>query len=73
MNDLVRSLVRTYVPVVVGLLVTWGVLPSNLSEEAGAVAMALVTGLYYLAVRLAERRWPILGWLLGSPRQPSYG
>jgi hypothetical protein len=29
--------------------------------------------LWYFAVRLLEKKWPSLGWLLGAPVQPTYG
>ena len=83
MNNLVigavvPSLIRTYVPVGVGallsLLVTTGVLPSPLPEDATAgvvtAAVAVGIGLYYTVVRLLEQRYPAVGVLLGSTSQP---
>lgn len=72
MTDFLISLVRTYVPIVIGYLVSIGLLPSDLSDEATAAFTGLIIGAYYLLARLLEKRWPIFGWLLGAPKQPSY-
>lgn len=72
MSDLVTSLIRTYTPVLVGWLIGVGLLPSSLSDEAGAALTGLIIGAYYLLVRLLESRWPKLGWLLGAPKAPTY-
>lgn len=78
MGDQVVSLIRTWVPIGVGAALTWlasllGVgLDANASAGFTAVVVALVSGAYYLLVRLAERRWPWVGVLLGTPRPPTY-
>ena len=68
---------RTFVPVVVGALVTWligaGV---NLDEETvGALSVALlgiITAAYYFVVTLLERHvHPYFGVLLGAPKAPA--
>ncbi len=72
------SVLRTIVPVVVGILLGWAAkvgfnLPEGAVTEIVTVAL---TGLYYLIVRALEQEWPIVGrWLLalGLPvGQPSY-
>lgn len=78
LGSVVPSLIRTYVPVGVGallsLLVTTGVLPTPLPEDAAAGVVTAVTavgiGAYYTLVRLLERWKPGFGVLLGSTQQP---
>lgn len=72
MGDLFTSLVRTWVPIVVGYLIGLGLLPADLSTEAALTFTALIMGVYYLLARWLERKWPFLGWLLGLPRTPTY-
>jgi len=68
--------IRTFVPVVVGALVTWLVgVGVNLDEDTvGALSVALlglITAAYYFAVTLLERHvHPYFGVLLGAPRAP---
>ena len=71
-NDFFTSLVRTYVPIAIGYLVSLGVLPDTLSDQATAAATAGIIGLYYLLARALEAKFPKLGWLLGSPKAPTY-
>jgi len=72
MTDLVKSLVRTYVPYLVAGLIGWGVLPESLSAEATVVFTGLIFGAYYLLVRVLEQRWPWFGGLLGARSAPTY-
>jgi uncharacterized membrane protein (DUF441 family) len=75
MSDYGRSVVRTLVPVVVGVLVTW-LASKGLDVDRGQVTVlveAVVSVAYYALVRLAEQRVPQLGWLLGVPGAPTYG
>jgi hypothetical protein len=75
MNDLVVSLIRTYVPIAVGtalsLLATLGITGVD-STEAAAVVTSLTIGLYYALARALERRKPAAGVLLGHKSAPSY-
>lgn len=78
MNNLVVSLIRTYVPIGVGLLLTW--LASSLhivvdpSSQPGLVALCVtvVSAGYYALARFLEAKVPALGVLLGAPAKPSY-
>ena len=78
LGNVVPSLIRTYVPVAIGsllsLLVTLGVIPTPLPDDQEAALVtgivAITIGLYYTALRLAEQRWPKIGLLLGSSQQP---
>lgn len=76
-SDLVPSLIRTWTPIGVGAVVSWAAtqgLSVSDSTKTGLVALltAVISGAYYALVRVAEQKWPQLGWLLGSPSQPSY-
>jgi hypothetical protein len=81
LNDYVTSLIRTWTPVGIGLALTWlarewgVVLDESTSAAASGVAVALVSGLYYAAVRALEAVDPRIGrWLLalGAGGTPSY-
>ena len=77
--SVVPSLIRTYVPIVVGALLSWlvsaEVIPTPLPEDAEAGMVTAITavliGGYYTLVRLAERKWPQATILLGSTKQPA--
>lgn len=77
MTNTILSLVRTYVPVAVGALAAWLLtLGVELNAEAQTGLTVFLTGLivavYYTVARLLERKWPALGFLLGSTKQPVY-
>lgn len=70
------SLVRTYVPLALGVLFTWlASLGIDVSESdrvtLSAGIGALVAAVYYALARALERKWPALTILLGSPAQPA--
>jgi hypothetical protein len=79
----VESLIRTWVPVAVGAVLTWLatkvgiVLDEQSSVMAVTVSAALVTAAYYAVSRAVEQRWPAVGRVLvslGIARQaPVYG
>lgn len=75
MSDWIVSLIRTYVPLAVGVVVSW-LARNNIVTVDGASAAstftAVVVGLYYAAARLLEKRWPKAGWLLGAAKAPTY-
>ncbi|MFI6813293.1 hypothetical protein ACIBG7_12815 [Nonomuraea sp. NPDC050328] len=71
------SLWRTVVPSLVGGALGWlalrGITIDGVTaDQISAGAVVLGTGLYYGLFRALEQRWPALGVLLGSTRQPSY-
>ena len=73
-NDLLLSLRRTLVPVIVGFLLSQAArvgfdIPA---DELTGVIEALVTGSYYAVVRIAEQYFPAVGVLIGASRQPRY-
>lgn len=77
MKDLGTSLIRTYVPIIVGAVAGY-LTAKGVTLDPGALAgltaflTGLFNGLYYLVVRILEQRWPQVGWLLGSPKEPVY-
>jgi len=78
LNDYLLSLIRTYVPLVVGVALTWAarrwgvVLPEDLSAQATMLTTGLVVAVYYGLVRGLEMRWPRFGKLLGASKPPAY-
>lgn len=77
MNDIITSLVRTYVPVIVGSVIAWlAARGINVDEGTSAAAVTALTGViilaYYTVVRLLERKFPKIGVLLGSTKKPEY-
>lgn len=77
MTNFFTSLVRTYVPIIVGALVAW-LATIGLAIDADTAAGLIIfltgalQGLYYLIVRLLERKFPQIGVLLGSTQKPVY-
>ena len=77
MNDFVTSIIRTYVPILVGAAITWlatkGIeVEENVKLQLVAGLTGLVSAVYYGAVRLLEQRWGTFGLLLGSRKTPKY-
>jgi len=73
--QILPSLIRTIVPMIVGWVLTQLALRGlNIPESfATQVVTALVTAAYYGAARLLETRFkPVWGWLLGLPKAPTY-
>lgn len=69
-DSVLISLIRTGAPLVAGFILT---LPINVDGPAvTSLVTALVTALYYGVVRVAERKWPNIGWFLGYPAAPKY-
>jgi hypothetical protein len=74
MSDAIVSLIRTIVPVIVGLVLA-GLIKLGIEVDETALATVfdgLLIGLYYALARWLESKWPSLGWLLGAPKQPTY-
>ena len=77
MNDVITSLIRTWVPTAVAVgvafLVANGVEldPSAELQLSGGI-VAVVTGVYYAAIRALEDKWPAFGYLLGVAKAPTY-
>ena len=80
MSDFVIAQIRTYVPMLVGLIVSWLLVQGILDEETSktliinmtALFTSLFSGLYYFIVRLLAEKWPAFGILLGVNKAPVY-
>lgn len=78
MKAVFESLVRTFVPIIVGGVVGWFVTRGIELDPEFETALTLaitagLTGLYYVAVRLFETYVsPRFGWLLGLGKAPAY-
>jgi len=77
MTDLITSLIRTLTPMLVGAVVAWlltlGVQVDTATQTSAVVALTgLLQAVYYTAVTLLERKWPVFGKLLGKSGAPTY-
>lgn len=78
MKALYESLIRTYVPWIVGgvigFLVSLGIpLDPEVETSLTVVLMGVAAFLYYFVARVFEIYVsPKLGWLVGLPKQPVY-
>lgn len=75
--DLWPAVVRTIVPFIVGwiasVLLLINVTLTDAQRDSLSGLITLILGaLYYIAVRWLEQRFPQLGWLIGSTKQPTY-
>lgn len=74
MTDFWTSIIRTLTPMVAGFLVTAALkLGVELDDATATQAVAVGLGvIWYVASRLLEKWKPSFGWLLGTPKQPTY-
>jgi hypothetical protein len=78
LSNLVISFIRTYVPIIVGSVLSWvavnsGIIVSeDLKNEATVFFTALIIALYYGILHLLEQKWPAFGKLLGKEAIPVY-
>lgn len=73
-RDYLVALVRTVVPMLVGLIVS-SLAKAEIEVDPGVVSWlvdTLCVGGYYAAVRYVEAKWPAAGWLLGWKGAPTY-
>jgi uncharacterized membrane protein (DUF441 family) len=76
-QDLFTSWIRTAVPIVIGSVLAWLASQGVTVDDSLKTALDLVLGgslsiVYYIVVRFLEVKWPAVGWLLGTPKQPNY-
>ncbi len=71
-DDLLVSLRRTLVPMIVGLVAGSTVAGYIDLESLEKVVTGAVSAVYYLTFRLLEQKMPAFGLLLGSRKQPVY-
>lgn len=77
MDNYITSTIRTVVPVVVGTVAAFlaakGVnLDPNALAGLTAFLSGLFTAVYYVAARYLEHKFPKAGYLLGTPKKPTY-
>ena len=76
-HGLWNSLVRTYVPWIVGAITGWLVslgvpLDPEVETQLALVISGLAGAVYYAIIRVVEKFAPRFGWLRGSAKQPVY-
>ena len=74
-RDLVISVVRTFIPMLAGFLLTLALRAGIELDSAYAFGLAdlIITSLYYIIFRSLETKWPAFGVLLGWKVPPVYG
>ena len=80
MSDFIISQIRTYVPMLAGMVIAWLAAQGILDEETSKAALinmtalltALFSGLYYFIVRLLAEWKPFFGYFLGVNKAPEY-
>ncbi len=77
MNQFVTGVIRTWVPIAVGAVISWLAtrgMTVDADTQLGLITAAtgLIQAGYYLAVRLVAEKFPWAGILLGSNHAPSY-
>ena len=74
MEDLLKSVVRTLVPVVVGLVIS-GLATAGIELDEALLYPVIDTifvGGYYTVIRFLETKEEKFGWFLGLPSPPQY-
>lgn len=71
-DDLLVSIRRTIVPIIVGVLAATFVGPHVDLGALEHVVSGVVSAVYYVVIRLVEGRNPAFGVLLGATKQPTY-
>ncbi len=71
-DDLLVSLKRTLVPIVVGVVAGSFLAAYVDLDSLDKVISGVISGVYYTVIRLVEVRCPAAGLLLGSKKQPVY-
>ena len=79
-SDWVISQIRTYVPMIVGAVISWLVVQGIVDEQTGqnllvawtSALTAAFGALYYFLVRLLAEWKPWFGVLLGVNKAPAY-
>lgn len=75
LNDYLVSTVRTVTPMAAGVVLEWVAKRTGIVVPTAQVApyvAAAGAAVYYGLVRLAEQKWPRVGWLLGWATTPTY-
>lgn len=77
LSNLIISIIRTGVPVLVGLITSYLTVrnidvPESVAEWLTGLLNFVFSLVYYTIVRLLEKKYPNVGWLLGNPSKPTY-
>jgi uncharacterized membrane protein (DUF441 family) len=77
LNDKIIAAIRTFVPIIVGFIVTWVskrgfIIDEETSAMLVSTFQAAVTALYWAIVTAVSKRWPQIQWLLGYAAAPEY-
>lgn len=77
MHDLIVSVIRTWVPILMGSIFTYAATAGIEIDDVTRVNLiagltGLVSALYYFVARLLENKWPAFGLLLGIRKTPKY-
>ena len=78
MSNYLVGLIRTWVPIGVGVVVSWGLslgitIEGDTKMQLVAGLTGLAIGLYYTGVTTLAKKFPSIGILLGVNKAPSYG
>lgn len=66
-----RATGRAFVSAIAGAIIAWGATKwGNLNTGTFTVLVPVATGLYYTLISQLEKKYPNLGWLLGTLPQP---
>ena len=66
-----RATGRAFVSAIAGAILAWGATKwGNLNTGTFTVLVPVATGLYYTFITQFEKKYPNLGWLLGTLPQP---
>jgi len=66
-----RAAGRAFVAAIVGALLAWGATKwGKFNTGTFAALTPVASGLYYTAITALEKKYPNLGWLLGTLPQP---
>lgn len=71
-KNLLVSLKRTLVPILVGSIASSFLGPYIDQAVIQSFVSGVISAVYYTSVRLVEMLWPDAGILLGSKAQPAY-
>lgn len=77
MSQYIISVIRTWVPIIVGSFIGWLVslgveVPENAQNALILAIGGIAIGVYYAVIRWLEQKFPNIGVLLGYVKQPVY-
>lgn len=77
MSNFITSLIRTYVPIGVGAVISYFAtlgleIDADTQLQLVLALTAVIQAAYYFIARKLEKKYPQLGFLLGTGAQPTY-